>query len=306
MPVRFAYPEEPDWLVDWILCDLAVRQRSHRRKPMAGMWINRQFGKLRKGERNYLRGADLAERRYVALAVLLMRGGSMSEALYEVSRRLGKTTQKELDVIRTSFYGFQGPLKSTLLEHWLGSFRNWTDWAIFADTGAVSSVAEMYRKKGHQDYADRFLKLVQAVQDKAFKEQKRSLYRDQNWYIEAEREYSKRLALTENELGPNHSMVGLHAFNLAHLYHEQARYREALRWYWHAWAIYLGDPIMAPGFRAVLLQAIATDVGNCKRGKPAGRVSPYSGPWTAFGLLPAPGISQQELEEVVRTKPSGT
>ncbi len=114
----------------------------------------------------------------------------MSEALYEVSCRF------ELDAIRTSFYEFQDPLKCALLER-SGSavFEAGRIGPFFAEGGTVSFVAELYRKKGQQDHADRFLKLVQAVQDKAFKEQKRSLYRDQDWSIEAKREYSKWLVL---------------------------------------------------------------------------------------------------------------
>jgi hypothetical protein len=295
MSLRFAYDAEPEWLVDWILSDLAVRQRSHRRKPMEGMWINRQFGPMSGGRRPYLRGSDLSERRFVALSVLLSTGRSMSDSLYEVGRRLGKTTLRELEAIRTSYYDFQHPSKDRLAENWLGNFRNWTDWAIAASKKSVNSVVESYGKRGQQDYADQFVRLVHAIQDKASKDHTGSLYRDEVWYVEAELEYGNRILLTEVELGPNHSLVGSHARNLAHLYHEQAKYREAERWYWRAWATCLSDPIMAPELRTLLLRAIATDLGNCARGKPIATELPYAGPWTVFGLLPVPSVPVRPL-----------
>lgn len=94
------------------------------------------------------------------------------------------------------------------------------------------------------------------------------MYKDADWYAEAELEYRRGLAASENELGPYHQWTGMATVNLARLYHEQGKYSEAAAYYKRAVTTY-ESPSLAEQLRQVMLPWIGRQIANCRARKDA-------------------------------------
>jgi tetratricopeptide (TPR) repeat protein len=271
----FAFPEEALWLADWVLGDVAERRPAKRqREPLRGMWINRQGRNLR------LRRSDQNERNYVAAVVLVSGGLSVKAAISEIGGHLGKTTARELDVLRTGVYRFRAPHRNQLAMTWLGSFRSWTDWVVTTSPGNLDFVANQFRSSGRPRQATQFLALAAKVRMKAVAFGRQSLYRDPAWYEQAECEYQKRVLIVERDLGdgPDQHLVGMARVSLARLYHEQGKFMEAIPAYERAASCWRQARIVED-LRGLMVGWIAHEVAACRNGVPLGSIPVYSGPW---------------------------
>jgi len=272
---EYGYPEEPRFLAEWALGDVAERRPAKRqRQPLSGMWISRQGSNLG------VRGSDQIERNYVAAVALLSAGLSMKEAVSDIAAHLGKTTAREREVLRTGIYRFRSPFKKQLLRMWLGSFRNWTDWASAASRQNLDFVADQFRSRGKPRQAKQFLELVTKLQTKAVVLGRQSLYRNATWYEHTERAYQERIVVAERELGtgPDQHFVGMALINLARLYHEQRKFVEAIPVYERATFCYKAARITVE-LRVLMVDWIAGEIERCRQAAVPGPFPVYSGPW---------------------------
>lgn len=271
----FAFPEEPFWLAEWVLGDVARRHPAKRqREPLQGMWISRQGKNLR------LRRSDQIERNYVATVALASGGLSVKEAISEIGCHLGKTTARELDVLKTGVYRLRAAFKNQLPMMWLGSFRSWMDWAASTSADNLDFVARQFRSKGRPRQARQFLKLVGKIRAKAMELGRMSLYRKPIWYEQAERECGQRAAAAERELGdgPDQHFIGMAFINLARLYNEQGKFTDAIPTYGKAALRWQGAHI-TEDLRQLMVGWIGSEIEGCRNGRPPGAVPVYSGRW---------------------------
>jgi hypothetical protein len=271
----FAYVEEPRWLAQWVIGDLAKRKAAKRQNlPMDGMWISRQ------GKNPHLRGSDQAERIYVACQALDCAGMSRKAAMYEIGSWLGRTTLREVEVLRTGVYRFRHPSKAHLLGTWLQNFRFWADWVTTASDETIEFCGRFMRSSSGPRRAKQFLGLAAEMRTKAIGICRKSLYRDAKWYAVAENAYLERALMAEKDLagGPDQHLVATHYVQLAALYHEQQKVTEAVDAYSKAIGCWQRTGVVDE-LKRLMTDWIGDQIVRCHSGHVPRPVPIYSGPW---------------------------
>jgi hypothetical protein len=125
------------WLfVDWELLGVANRPKAGKNptEAISGPWVRyNQPDRKKRGKsgtrrgRPYLRGSDLAMRRFVAIAALREQGFGLENACIEVGTRLGKKAAKEFKSIGTSYHKYRHPFREQLLAHEVNFFGLWME-----------------------------------------------------------------------------------------------------------------------------------------------------------------------------------
>lgn len=168
-------PEGLLHFLDFIFLDEAVRLSAGKNsdEPMRGLFISysrpssqrRGKASVRRG-RACVHGSDLSLRRYVAIKALLRWGCSLKVACIEVGDRLGKQTEKELNVIKSGYEKFRPPYPDDeLLRMWEGAFLWWKQWVRTAPQSTIDFVVMQYipSKSRSRRTAERFLALANRI-----------------------------------------------------------------------------------------------------------------------------------------------
>lgn len=166
-------PEHLALFLDFLFLDEAVREVTGKNPdtPMRGRFktylqpSSRLRGKAggRRG-RAYMRRSDLSLRRYVAIEALRNEGVALKVACIEVGKRLGKETEKEIEVIKSGYQKFRPPYSSPeLLSTWGCDFIWWREWLRRAPLSTVEFLAGRLKDTQGELSAYKFLSLAKRI-----------------------------------------------------------------------------------------------------------------------------------------------
>ena len=146
------------YFVDYVLLDEAHRRPSGKRqiKPMSGFWMSRQ------GNWSAIRESDRRMRWCVAIEALKNVGQMpVEKAAVEVARVQGRSTAREVAVIRVAYYECR--LGRYQLNSFFQNFLHWRKWLLASDEETLRVILNHYGKEFREVWRSRMARLFDEV-----------------------------------------------------------------------------------------------------------------------------------------------